>query len=241
MKGFLLGAVVLCASALMAQIPKESLQMIVVTTSTWNSANGTAERWERKKVGDKWHRLGDAFPIAVGRNGLAWGRGLHDATGYSGPVKQEGDGKAPAGIFPLTAAFGYSSRSQTQLPYVQATDNLVCVDDPKSSHYNQLLMVYSNTERDWNSAEQMLRTDDQYKSGVVVAHNTSPVQPGAGSCIFLHSWKRMGEGTAGCTAMDPLNVELLASWLNEDKHPVLVQLPIDVYFANQKTWGLPKK
>ncbi|HUO60673.1 MAG TPA: L,D-transpeptidase family protein [Candidatus Acidoferrales bacterium] len=241
MRRSFLGAILLCAGALMAQVPKDSLQMIVVTTSSWTSVNGTAERWQRKNPGDKWHRVSDGFPVAVGRKGLAWGRGLHNVEGYSGPVKKEGDDKAPAGIFSLTAAFGYSPRAETQLPYVQATDQLQCVDDPKSSHYNQLMMVHANTERDWNSAEQMRRDDDLYKYGIVVAHNAPPAEAGAGSCIFLHSWKRMGDGTAGCTAMDPLNIELLLSWLNEDKHPVLVQLPIDVYFANQKTWGLPKK
>ena len=45
-----------------------------------------------------------------GKNGLAWGKGIADNLDQrDGPVKHEGDGKAPAGIFKLGTAFGYDS------------------------------------------------------------------------------------------------------------------------------------
>jgi zinc D-Ala-D-Ala dipeptidase len=52
--------------------------------------------------------------MVVGRNGLAWGIGVvptDDAQvrSESAPVKREGDGRAPAGIFALSTAFGYAS------------------------------------------------------------------------------------------------------------------------------------
>ena len=43
-----------------------------------------------------------AAPVSVGRNGAAWGLGLHAAQ-PQGPQKQEGDGRAPAGVFTLGA------------------------------------------------------------------------------------------------------------------------------------------
>jgi hypothetical protein len=47
----------------------------------------------------------------------------------------------------------------------------------------------------------MLRQDGRYALGAVVAHNSTPPVPGAGSCIFLHVWESPVTPTAGCTAM----------------------------------------
>ena len=49
---------------------------------------------------------GEAIPAVVGRNGLAWGRGVRTDLPAGEPQKREGDGRAPAGIFKLGPAFG---------------------------------------------------------------------------------------------------------------------------------------
>jgi L,D-peptidoglycan transpeptidase YkuD (ErfK/YbiS/YcfS/YnhG family) len=74
---------------------------------------------------------------------------------------------------------------------------------------------------------------------VVVGYNTSPTRSGAGSCIFLHIWDGPEQGTAGCTAMEPIRIETLLRWLDPKKAPVLVQLPEPEYLKYQSAWSLP--
>jgi D-alanyl-D-alanine dipeptidase len=219
-----------------------SLQMLVVTTNNWDDLHGTAQRYERSKLKGKWRPIGPAFPVVVGKTGLGWGRGIQpeNASPADGQVKHEGDGKAPAGIFVLPSSFGYSPDPLpgARMPYTSLSPSVECVDDSASSHYNQLLNAEGMT-KDWNSSEQMRRTDELYRWGVFVAHNSNPPRSGAGSCIFLHIWRGPDQGTVGCTAMQRANIESLLQWLDPDKHPVLVQLPASEYVRYRKTWSLP--
>src|SRR5437588_11646073 len=82
-----------------------STQVVVVTTSDWNAAEGTLQRFDRDGPEKKWKAVGEAFPVVVGKNGLGWGSGVmptDKVRAASDPVKKEGDGKAPAGIFLLS-------------------------------------------------------------------------------------------------------------------------------------------
>ena len=84
-------------------------QLVVVTTPDWDSTSGTLRRFTRSKPGDEWHADGAPTPIVVGRTGLAWGRGFDANTlDATSPHKHEGDGRSPAGIFPLDTAFGFA-------------------------------------------------------------------------------------------------------------------------------------
>ena len=59
---------------------------------------------------DAWRQVGDVEPIVVGRTGVAWDdRQVRAAAGE--PVKREGDGRSPAGVFALDTAFGFDSRA----------------------------------------------------------------------------------------------------------------------------------
>lgn len=169
----------------LAQIPETSSQLIVVTTPDWDAIQGKAQRYERN--GQDFQKVGDAFPIVVGKTGLAWGRGIMPIDLGEQPVKREGDGKAPAGIFTFGSAFGYESTANTRLPYTVSTDARECVDDSQSSHYNSLVDS-SAVSKDWNSSEQMHRKDELYRQGIVVEHN-APAIANSGSCIFMHIWQ----------------------------------------------------
>src|SRR5687767_14010219 len=152
----------------------ESRQVILVTTSGWNEINGEMRLYERDAVNDDWNAAGQKITVAVGRNGMAWGSGLHGGAIGAGVTKQEGDGRSPAGVFSLGSAFGYAPPEQAgevKLPYVQAVATLECVDDPQSAYYNRMIDPASVENPDWNSAERMRRDDDQYRWGVVVDHN----------------------------------------------------------------------
>ncbi|MFK7608338.1 MULTISPECIES: L,D-transpeptidase [unclassified Pseudomonas] len=155
------------------------------------------------------------------------------------PAKREGDGKAPAGIFTFGSAFGYDSTANTRLPYTVSTDARECVDDSQSSHYNSLVDS-SAVSKDWNSSEQMHRKDELYRQGIVVEHNTSAAA-NSGSCIFMHIWQSSSTPTTGCTAMDPQNIQQLFAWLDPQKNPLLVQMPVAQYELYKQRWKLPER
>lgn len=219
-----------------------SRQLLLVVAPDWNSAAGRLQRCERAAGADDWRQVGPTIAISLGRSGLAWGHGLHREVG--GAMKREGDGCAPAGIFAITALFGYAAAdsafaSAAKLPYLAATTDLKAIDDTASMHYNRIVDQSTVARRDWASCEDMLRGDGRYAVGAVVAHNAEPPVPGAGSCIFLHVWEREGVPTAGCTAMALADMTELAKWLDASAAPLLVQLPLAEYEARRAAWGLP--
>jgi zinc D-Ala-D-Ala dipeptidase len=224
-----------CCSPSFAQIPADSGQLLVVTSKDWSDLHGVAQRYEQRGRG--FRKVGAAFAVVVGKTGMGWGRGVNPPAPSDGPVKREGDGKAPAGMFLLGTAFGYEPGAVTHLAYLPLTPGIECVDDAASSHYNQLLDG-SAMHRDWHSSEQMRRNDELYHYGIFVEHNTPPVA-NAGSCIFLHIWEGPDEGTVGCTAMDPNTMQLLLRWFDADKKPLLIQLPQAQYQRLQNSWHLP--
>ena len=73
-----------------------------------------------------------------------------------------------------------------------------------------------------------------------MAHTADPPLPGAGSCIFLHSWRGPGQGTLGCTALDFPELVAIVRWLDPRAHPVLVQLPRAAARRLRRRWGLPR-
>jgi D-alanyl-D-alanine dipeptidase len=256
---FLLGLLaVFGESALSTALPgapdalSGSTQLIVVTTPDWNSVEGKLQRFERTAVQEAWRPVGNPIPIVVGRSGLGWGIGVIATTGNvraaDDPVKKEGDGKSPAGIFALGTAFGYAAQPlpETKLPYLTLTPSIECVDDVDSKYYNRVLDRSSVTP-DWNSSEHMRDTGESYRWGIVIDHNGTvagsgskmPVR-GGGSCVFLHIWHSSNQGTAGCTAMEQANVETLFAWLDPTRKPLLVQLPESAYERLIHRWRLPK-
>jgi L,D-peptidoglycan transpeptidase YkuD (ErfK/YbiS/YcfS/YnhG family) len=222
-------------------VPAGSRQLVLVLTAGWDATAGTLQRFERSETAAAWTPTDAPVPVVVGRSGLGWGRGLHPAP-PGGPVKREGDGRATAGVFRLSALFGYApaeAMGPLQMPYLHAHPGLECVDDPASRHYNRIVDRDSVGRPDWTSHEEMRRRDDLYRLGVVVDHNAAPPRPGAGSCIFLHLWSGPADPTVGCTAMAPAEAEALVRWLDAGRTPVLVQLPRPAYQRLRTAWGLP--
>lgn len=224
-----------------APIPPATRQLLLVTAADWGSDAGSLCRWVRATAAEPWRAVGGAIPVSLGRAGLAWGRGRHPET--AGLTKCEGDGRAPAGVFAITTLFGYAAADSelarsAKLPYLAATPQLLCIDDPASRHYNRIV-DRAVVAADWASAEDMRRADARYEIGAVLGHNCSPVRAGAGSCVFLHVWQAPGVATAGCTAMAAAAMHELARWLDGDQAPLLVQLPIAEYAARRTAWGLP--
>jgi D-alanyl-D-alanine dipeptidase len=222
---------------------RASTQILVVTTQDWSGVDGTLQAYERPQARKRWKAVGDPIPVVVGKNGLGWGAGVATDAGLRGagdPVKKEGDGKSPAGIFRLSTAFGYAAQEPPgwKMPYLNLTPSVECVDDAHSKFYNRVL-DRAAVAPDWNSSEQMLRDDGEYRWGVVVDHNAYPVTAGEGSCIFLHIWLGPGVGTSGCTAMAQEQLEGVLARLDPARNPLLVQLPRSQYKKLRRQWKLP--
>ena len=234
----MLGWLLLLAAS--SPVPAESRQMILSVSATWDQTRALLQAFERPSPEAPWAPVDARIEASLGRTGLAWGQGLH-AAGLPGPEKREGDGKSPAGVFDLRRVTGYAKTSPagTRMPYREATATLRCVDDARSSHYNQLADE-AKTLKDWSSAEDMRRKDDLYRRVVWVGHNDAPVVPGGGSCIFLHLRSGPDATTAGCTAFEPEPMERLLRWLDPAARPVLVQLPEAEYRTLAAEWGLPE-
>ena len=221
-----------------------SRQLILVVASTWQSATAKLQRFERESADSDWRCIGGSIKVSLGKSGLAWGIGLHGEISAGEPVKKEGDGCAPAGIFAITSLFGCADQKSrfalaARLPYQMATPDLKCIDDGSSRHYNQIIDQSCLKEIDWHSCEEMLRNDERYVIGAVVAHNSSQRVPGAGSCIFIHVWQSEGGPTAGCTAGSLADISELCGWLDGAAAPLLVQLPRSEYFLLKDAWALP--
>jgi L,D-peptidoglycan transpeptidase YkuD (ErfK/YbiS/YcfS/YnhG family) len=229
------------AAARLPVFPAEAAQLVVATVDDWGDVTAELARFAREP-GGAWKPVGASWPAVVGARGSAWGRGLHGRgapAGRGGPVKREGDGKSPAGVFALGAAFGYEAAPPpgAREPYTQVDDSWVCVDDPRSARYNRVFNAGGVTP-DWSSFEAMRRPDDLYRWVVVVDHNADAAA-GDGSCIFLHVWHGRTAGTAGCTAMERPDMEALLTWLDPAARPVFVLLPAAERDALRGAWGLP--
>ncbi|WP_457748897.1 L,D-transpeptidase family protein [Sulfurimonas sp.] len=192
-----------------------SQQIVLVVADNMNSSQAKLECYEGEK------KVFHTMQVNLGKNGLGWGVKSSDfSKNLSDARKYEGDKKAPAGIFRLSAIFGYASKSDYNMPYLYTEKNLICVDDTHSNFYNQIIMAQGNEK----SFEYMKRKDVQYKIGIVVDYNKKAIR-GRGSCIFMHIQRAPNKATVGCTSMSEKNLQKIVHWLNKKKNPVLVQIP----------------
>ena len=226
-----------------AQAWADARQLVLVTTADWDATTGELRRFERDRTG--WRQVGDVAPISVGRTGTAWGIGLNAARS-DGPVKREGDGKAPAGMFAIGTAFGYENEARTGLDYKGMGFSDWCIDVPESPLYNRIVdrAVAKAPGLDKSSEPMRLdlhaNGDQRYRQGFVIEHNAGGATPRGGSCIFAHLWGSPGQATAGCTAMAPETMQPLLAWLDRRRKPVFVLLPKAQYASLQHEWNLPQ-
>jgi L,D-peptidoglycan transpeptidase YkuD (ErfK/YbiS/YcfS/YnhG family) len=220
---------------------RQATQLVLVTAADWNADHGLQRRYERGA--DGWHQIGQAQPVMLGRSGLAWGLGLHDS-GHRGPVKREGDGRSPAGVFAIGEAFGYAPSAATSLDYAPMQASSYCVDVSGSPFYNRIVDAAVVGQAAVAQATEPMRRDlhadgdQRYRLGFVIEHNRQ-AQPMGGSCIFAHLWKAPGVPTTGCTAMAPETMATVLAWLQPDRHPVFVLLPMAEYERLRAMWRLP--
>lgn len=201
-------------------IPQNVKQLLLVSASNASQNKAMLYSYERTSHTQTWKSVFDAIPVTLGRNGLAVGLGLNvlpESTLL--PLKFEGDGKSPAGVFKLSHIFGYDRTTpNSKMPYIHLGADIHCVDDSGSKYYNQIISKRSG----YKSFESMRRQDMLYEWGIVVEHNKEGIQQ-RGSCIFIHVMNKKRGSTAGCTAMKKQDLLKIITWLDKESHPVLVQ------------------
>jgi L,D-peptidoglycan transpeptidase YkuD (ErfK/YbiS/YcfS/YnhG family) len=137
------------------------------------------------------------------------GRRVRCALGPAGvtaaAAKREGDGKSPAGAWPLRRVLWRPDRRpapDTALPAQPLALQDGWCDDPADPAYNRPVTLPYPA-----SAERLWRDDDVYDLIVILGHNDDPVVPGAGSAVFLHLARPDYAPTQGCVALAARDLE----------------------------------
>lgn len=152
----------------------------------------------------------------VGRKGVGWSRTFRDLASNNEPVKVEGDNRSPAGIYRVGRPFGFAASSLVD--YLRLDPDSVCVEDPASPAYNKFV---SRRAVGRLVSKEGMRATPLYRRGLVVDYPTDAANK-AGSCIFIHIWKKPGSGTSGCVTMPENRVAALQSFAN--RHATVVAI-----------------
>ncbi|MGH8041025.1 MAG: L,D-transpeptidase family protein, partial [Rudaea sp.] len=220
---------------------RDARQMILVIVPDWNATTGTLRTFDRAH--GAWHEVEYAAPVVIGHAGSAWGLGLSPPQD-DGPIKREGDGRSPAGVFSIGEAFGYAPNLATALTYKPMQSTSWCVDVSGSPYYNRIVDARKVGDAAVKGATEHMRLDifnhgdQRYRKGFVIENNAQQRQMG-GSCVFAHLWGSPDSTTTACTAMADATMDRLLGWLKPDEHPVFVLLPQKEYARLRKAWQLP--
>ena len=232
-----------------AQIPANTKQLIIGIAPDKNSSHVALSIFEKNHTG--WIQDGVAWKGRLGRNGLAWGIGLHPHN-LKGMKKKEGDGRAPAGIFKIGSesgfVFGYAPskaiKKLPSLPYKVITTKDLWIEDATSPYYNRHILLPHDPKAKWEKKAQMRQGDHAHSLKLFIAHNEAtakkPATPNAGSSIFFHIWRAGGDKpTAGCTTMSEIKLKEIISKIDPDKNPIYVLLTENDYKKYRASWKLP--
>ncbi|MFA6189301.1 MAG: hypothetical protein WC680_08485 [Sulfuricurvum sp.] len=190
-----------------------SQQLVVVISPEMNGTTAVMKRYE--KEAGIYKAVSESVPVILGRSGLGWDKDRE-------PLKREGDGRSPAGVYDISATFGEDVHPNSSMPYWFADDKLICIDDVNHSKYNT--MAHLEEANVPKSYELMRREDSVYHNGAVIDYNRERVS-GRGSCIFFHLSYPDKRPTSGCTAMAEQPLLEMIHWFDPNKKPKLLQIP----------------
>lgn len=129
--------------------------------------------------------LGRFFPCSIGRGGIVPAK-----------AKREGDGATPAGTHRIVGMLYNPARlarpTGWALP-VSPVDRWS--DDVRDPDYNLMVRLPHGY-----SHERLWRADPLYDLILLTDWNWPDAEPGRGSAIFIHTWRRPRYPTAGCVA-----------------------------------------
>ena len=144
---------------------------------------------------------------------LAFGRRIPCTIGRGGIVtaaqKREGDGATPSGDLRILGCLYRPDRMQRPVPWAEPIlPGDLWSDASAAPDYNSHVRVPYTA-----SHEALRRADPLYDLVLITDWNYPNAQPGRGSAIFIHRWRRLGAPTAGCLAMAPQNLMWLVQRL----------------------------
>lgn len=120
------------------------------------------------------------------------------------PQKREGDGATPIGNMSLLWVYYRPDRlprPKTWLPTYPLSPTMGWCDEPRDANYNRRVSWPYNA-----SAEQLWREDNIYDLIVVLDFNLHPRRKSAGSAIFWHLARDDFSPTAGCLAIEKIEM-----------------------------------
>ncbi len=223
-----------------ASLPADCLQLVVGLTDSWDSSTGTLQLYQRTSPSAPWTAVSSERRILLGKNGLAWGRGVAGQE-QSGPQKREGDKRAPAGLFAIGKIYTFDDGlpAGADYPFHPITTADAWIDDVDHPLYNQHVTVDPSNPPAWFKKQAMKHGDPYHRWLVEIRHNSDPPVPGAGSAIFFHLQRGSDRKTAGCTVMAEDTLVPLMRWLRADADPHYVLLPRAEYAQLAGPWQLP--
>ncbi len=230
--------IALLTAIVSAQVEDHHHQILLVLSDHWNTHLAKMWVFERE---DLWTQVEGPIEVTLGRNGLAWGKGIHGVPPQNGPQRKEWDYRSPAGIYSIDSIFGFKPVAHSDpfdLPYTCLLGSMECVTDANSKHFNKIVDT-DFIKRDWTDSVN-LSSDIVFEYGAVLGFNTKePIDPKAGSGLFIHLWRAPGEPTAGCTGMAKKDIVRVLQRLRKEKRPLIVQLTYEDYRNYQELWKLP--
>ena len=127
---------------------------------------------------------GRVLPCSIGRGGLS-------------ADKREGDGATPTGQHRIVGLLYRPDRVARPATWARPIlpGDLWCDASGHAAYNHPVRAPFAP------SHEALRRADPLYDIVLVTDWNYPDAQPGAGSAIFLHQWRRPGFPTAGCIAM----------------------------------------
>jgi len=127
---------------------------------------------------------GRVFPCSIGKGGLTRN-------------KREGDGATPRGIHRIVGMLYRADRmARPNGGAVAIGPRDLWSDDARDPAYNTLVRAPHGF-----SHEHLRRSDPLYDLVLLTDWNWPDAQPGLGSAIFMHQWRRPGYPTEGCIAL----------------------------------------
>ncbi|PCJ06429.1 MAG: hypothetical protein COB16_13175 [Rhodobacteraceae bacterium] len=137
---------------------------------------------------------GHLLPCTIGKGGIS-------------ATKREGDGVTPVGHHHIVGMLYRADRIPRPAAWAKPIGpGDLWSDDPHDIAYNHHVRApYPH------SHERLRRGDPLYDLVLVLDWNWPDAQPGCGSAIFIHQWRRPGYPTEGCIAFSRPDLHWLAA------------------------------
>ncbi|MEM1058382.1 MAG: L,D-transpeptidase family protein [Verrucomicrobiota bacterium] len=231
--------------------PGEPRQMIMAVAPDRDAPYGKMRLFSRDANGN-WTPDSKVMNVNFGRQGLAWGIGLHPR--QKGQAKREGDWRTPSGLFRVGKVLGNPAQPPEGFqgwPYHHKTAADTWPEDPQNKYYNRLYTVPDGYRPAWYEKERFRLDDPAYYYLIVVDHNrerdsleeTPTSVPGYGSAIFFHTERQHANGkpkpSAGCTTLPRADLIEVIRWLEPGSEARYAVLAEKDYRQLWQEWDLP--